>query len=67
MQSYLSQMSGRCPPKCNRLGHISLPSVPTKCNGEAISGTGRFEGVSGKMTWIDKSGFGEGQGTFNLK
>ena len=42
-------------------------SVPTKCKGEAINGTGRFEGVSGKMTWIDKSGFGEGQGTFNLK
>ena len=42
-------------------------SMPTKCKGEAISGTGRFEGVSGKMTWIDKSGFGEGQGTFNLK
>ena len=41
--------------------------TPTKCKGEAISGTGRFKGVSGKMTWIDKSGFGVGKGTFNLK
>ena len=41
--------------------------TPTKCKGEAINGTGRFKGVSGKMTWIDKSGFGVGKGTFNLK
>ena len=41
--------------------------TPTKCKGEAINGTGRFKGISGKMTWIDKSGFGVGKGTFNLK
>ena len=37
------------------------------CKGNAAGGTGRFEGVTGSMEWIDIAGFGEGGGTFNLK
>ena len=37
------------------------------CKGNAAGGTGRFEGVTGSMEWVDIAGFGEGGGTFNLK
>ena len=39
----------------------------SNCTGDAAGGTGRFEGVSGKMKWVHSQGFGEGGGTFNLK
>ena len=38
-----------------------------KCNGNAIGGTGKYAGVSGKMSWSGAAGYGEGGGTFNLK
>ncbi|MBJ57318.1 MAG: hypothetical protein CMP24_03640 [Rickettsiales bacterium] len=48
--------------KCTTTG-----SGKEKCKGNAVGGTGRFEGVTGSMEWIDVAGFGEGGGTFNLK
>ena len=48
--------------KCTTTG-----SGKEKCKGNAVGGTGRFEGVSGSMEWVDIAGFGEGGGTFNLK
>ena len=36
------------------------------CKGNAIGGTGRFEGVTGSMEWTDFAGFGEGSGNFKL-
>ena len=39
----------------------------SNCTGKAAGGTGRFEGVTGKMKWVHSQGFGEGGGTFNLK
>ena len=48
--------------KCTTTG-----SGKEKCKGNAVGGTGRFEGVSGSMEWVDVAGFGEGGGTFNLK
>ena len=48
--------------KCTTTG-----SGKEKCKGNAVGGTGRFEGVTGSMEWIDVAGFGEGGGTSNLK
>ena len=38
-----------------------------ECNGDAISGTGKYTGVTGKMSWAGAAGFGEGGRTFNMK
>jgi hypothetical protein len=37
------------------------------CTGQAIGGTGRFDGVTGSMTWVNNNGWGEGGGTFMMK
>ena len=41
--------------------------VDGQCKGDAVNGTGRFEGVTGKMSWWNDSGWGEGSGTFIMK
>ncbi|MDB9762146.1 hypothetical protein OAC06_04950 [Alphaproteobacteria bacterium] len=38
-----------------------------KCTGDAVNGTGRFEGVKGSMNWMNDGGWGEGSGTFIMK
>ena len=38
-----------------------------KCNGDAIGGTGKYTGVTGKISWAGAAGFGEGGGTFKMK
>ena len=37
------------------------------CTGDVKGGTGRFEGASGSLQWVNNNGWGEGAGTFLLK
>jgi hypothetical protein len=38
-----------------------------QCTGDAVNGTGRFEGVKGSMNWWNDGGWGEGSGTFIMQ